>query len=93
LPLTVLMHRAAYDPRAAVRKGTWTVLAIAGVLVGLSLPVFPNDLQAFGNNLFATALIAGGLVWHILHPPPEGKTSSLSASGGALSSGTKNNEG
>ena len=93
LPLTVLMHRAAYDPRAAVRKGTWTVLAIAGVLVGLSLPVFPNNLQAFGNNLFATALIAGGLVWHILHPPPEGKTSSLSASGGALSSGTKNNEG
>ncbi len=73
-PLTVLMHRAAYDPRAAVRKGTWTVLGLAGVLVGLSLPVFPNDLQAFGNNLLATALIAGGLAWHILHAPLEGKT-------------------
>jgi len=92
-PLTVLMHRAAYDPRAAVRKGTWTVLAFAGVLVGLSLRVFPNDLQAFGNNLLATALIAGGLVWHILHPPPEGKTSFLSPSGGALQTGTKNNDG
>ena len=37
----------------------------------LSLPVFPNDLQAYGNNLAATAVIAGGLVWHILHPPAD----------------------
>ena len=35
----------------------------------LSLPVFPNDLQAYGNNLAATVLLVAGLVWHILHPP------------------------
>jgi hypothetical protein len=35
----------------------------------LSLPVFPNDLQAYGNNLAATAIMAAALVWHILHPP------------------------
>jgi hypothetical protein len=92
-PLTVLMHRAAYDPRAAVRIGTWTVLAIAGFLLGLSLPVFPHDLQAFGNNLWATAVIVGGLAWHIRHPLLEGKTSTLSLSGSALQTGTKNNEG
>ena len=37
----------------------------------LSFPVFPNDLQAWGNNLAAAAVIAGGLVWHILHPPSD----------------------
>ncbi len=82
-PATVLMHRAACDPRPAVRRGTWVVLAIAGILVCLSLPVFPNDLQAFGNNLAATAVIAGGLVWHILHPPLEGAASALSPAPGA----------
>ena len=65
LPVTVLMHRAAYDPRRTVRLGTWIVLAIAGALTCLSLQVFPNSLQAWGNNLAATALIAGGLVWYI----------------------------
>jgi hypothetical protein len=83
-PVTVLMHRAAYDPRAVVRKGTWVALAIAGLLVCLSLPFFPNDLQAFGNNLAATAAIAGALVWHILHPPVIGVTGSLSPAPGAL---------
>jgi hypothetical protein len=68
-PMTVLMHRAAYDPRPAVKAGTWSLLAIAGGLLCLSLPVFPNDLQAYGNNLAATILLAAGLVWHMLHPP------------------------
>jgi len=84
-PLTVLMHRAAFDPRAAVRRGTWTVLAIAGALVCLSLPVFPHDLQAFGNNFLATAVIVGGLAWHLLHPAADKDAStagSLSASRG-----------
>jgi Glycosyltransferase family 87 len=67
-PLTVLIHRAAYDPRDDARKATWTVLAISGVLVCLSLPAFPHDLQAFGNNFLATALMAGALAWHLLHP-------------------------
>src|ERR1700734_2144715 len=61
-PVTVLIHRAAYDLRPAVQAGTWALLGIAGLLMCLSFPVFPNDLQAFGNNLAATALLAGGLV-------------------------------
>jgi hypothetical protein len=83
-PVTVLMHRAAYDPRATVRRGTWVVLAVAGILICLSLPDFPNDLQAFGNNLAATIAIAGTLVWHILHPPRNDAVSSLSPAAGAL---------
>jgi hypothetical protein len=87
-PITVLIHRAAYDPRAAVRAGTWAALAVAGLLLCLSLPIFPVDLQAFGNNLAATVVIAGGLIWHILHPPSDAIVSSLpgslSATSGAL---------
>jgi hypothetical protein len=78
-PITILMHRAAYDPRPTVRMGTWATLAIAGLLMCLSFPVFPKDLQAYGNNLAATAVIAGTLVWHMLHPPWESETKSLSA--------------
>jgi hypothetical protein len=83
-PMTVLIHRAAWDPRRAVQAGTWAVLAVAGVLMLLSFPVFPKDLQAFGNNLAATAILAGGLAWHMLHPPSEGSASALSAATGAL---------
>ncbi len=68
-PMTILFHRAAYDPRPAVRIGTWLTLAVMGILMCLSFGVFPKDWQAYGNNLAATAVIAGGLVWHILHPP------------------------
>src|ERR1700691_5753807 len=87
-PVTVLIHRAAYDLRASVRSGTWTVLAIAGLLMCLSLPVFPHALQAYGNNLAATAVIAGGLVWHILHPPGNRAVSSGANSSNASSSST-----
>ena len=68
-PMTILMHRAAWDPRPAVKAGTWGLLALAGGLMLLSLPLFPNDLQAWGNNLAATAVLVAGLVWHIRHPP------------------------
>jgi hypothetical protein len=78
-PITILMHRASYDPRPAVQISTWATLAIAGLLMCLSFPVFPKDLQAYGNNLAATAVIAGTLVWHILHPPRESETKSLPA--------------
>jgi hypothetical protein len=67
-PITVLAHRAAYDPRSTVRAGTWVLLAAAGGLLCLSLPMFPIDLQAYGNNLAATILLAAGLAWHLLHP-------------------------
>jgi hypothetical protein len=83
-PLTVLMHRAAYDPRATARRGTWVILAIAGVLVCLSLPVFPHDLQALGNNFLATAVLVAGLAWHLLHPA-EDKAGSLAGSSAASS--------
>jgi hypothetical protein len=67
-PMTVLMHRGAYDPRPFVRLWTWLALGAAGLLMLLSFPVFPRDLQAWGNNFAATIIIAGTLVWHILHP-------------------------
>ena len=77
-PITILIHRAAFDPRRAVRAGTSAVLAVAGLLLCLSFRVFPHDLQAFGNNLAATALLAGGLVWQLLHPLPVDTVSTLS---------------
>jgi hypothetical protein len=77
-PMTILIHRALYDVRPAVRAGTWTLLTVAGCLMALSFPVFPLSLQAFGNNLAATAIFAGGLVWHILHPPSDSTANSLS---------------
>ena len=75
-PMTVLVHRAAYDERPPVRLCTWIALAAAGLLMCLSFPVFPNDLQAFGNNLVATIIMGAALAWHILHPPMTDKTGS-----------------
>ena len=71
-PMTILIHRAAYDPRPAVKAGTWGLLALAGGLLLLSLPLFPNDVQAWGNNLAATIVLVAGLVWHMRHPPHDG---------------------
>ena len=34
----------------------------------LSFPVFPRDLQAWGNNFAAAVIIAVTLAWHLLHP-------------------------
>jgi Glycosyltransferase family 87 len=68
-PITVLIHRAVYDPRPAARVATWAVLALAGALMCLSFPLFPIYLQAMGNNLAATAVLVAGLVWHIRNPP------------------------
>jgi len=70
-PITVLIHRAAYDPRGGARAATSAALAVAGLLMCLSLPIFPNDLQAYGNNLAATAVIAGALAAYMRHPAPD----------------------
>jgi hypothetical protein len=51
-----------------VRVGTWLARGAAGILMLLSLPPFPNAIQAWGNNLFATAILAASLAWHIRHP-------------------------
>ena len=83
-PMTILIHRALYDSRAAVQLGTWVVLAVAGLLMCLSIPIFPNDLQAYGNNLVATLVLMGGLVWHILRPPPEAKSASADVAADTL---------
>lgn len=69
LPMTVLMHRAAFDLRPNVRLGSWVALGAAGILMLLSLPLFPKTIQAWGNNLVATAVLAVALAWHIRHPP------------------------
>jgi hypothetical protein len=78
-PMTVLVHRAAYDERPTVRLWTWLALAAAGLLMCLSFPVFPNDLQAWGNNLAATVIMGAALAWHILHPPAIDRASSRRA--------------
>jgi len=75
-PFTVLIHRAAFDPRPTVRRWTWGAVAVAVALMCLSIPIFPNDLQAYGNNLAATAVLAAALVWHILHPAAQDTASS-----------------
>jgi hypothetical protein len=79
--MTILFHRAAYDLRPAVRLGTWFALASMGILMCLSFGVFPKDLQAYGNNLAATAVVAAALIWHILHPPKTDTASSMPAVG------------
>jgi hypothetical protein len=68
-PIAILAHRAAFDPRPRVQAGTWGLLALSGGLMLLSLPLFPTDVQAFGNNLAATAVLVAGLAWHMRHPP------------------------
>jgi hypothetical protein len=76
MPMTVLMHRGAYDPRPKVRLWTWLALGAAGLLMTLSFPVFPRELQAWGNNFAATVIIAMTLAWHLLHPVKEEVTGS-----------------
>jgi len=90
-PMTVLMHRAAYDVRPAVRTATWALLAWAGGLMLLSLPIFPNDLQAFGNNLAATAVLAAGLAWHIRNPPASDAAGTLPPATSGLQLAANNN--
>jgi hypothetical protein len=85
-PITILVHRATYDPRHGARVGSWAVLTIAVLLMSLSLPIFPKALQALGNNLVATAVIAGGLVWHILHPLSDQVSKRLSPTASELHS-------
>lgn len=69
-PVTVLVQRAAFDPRPGVRTANWLVLAGAGGLVALSLPIFPLYFQAMGNYLAATLTLIAGLVWNMRNPPP-----------------------
>ena len=53
---------------AVNRNGVTDGLGRVFALIGFSLPIYPHALQAWGNNLAATAIIAAGLGWHLLHP-------------------------
>ena len=70
-PMTVVIHRAAFDPRPKARFWSWAALVTTVLLMCLSFRIFPYELQAYGNNFLATLVLAGCLVWHILHPPKE----------------------
>ena len=68
-PIAVMCHRAAFDPRPKVQRGTWAALALAIILMLLAVPGFPIVFQALGNYLVATAVIIAGLAWHMRNPP------------------------
>ncbi|WP_342723058.1 glycosyltransferase family 87 protein [Bradyrhizobium sp. B097] len=91
-PITVLMHRAVYHPRPKVRTGTWVVLAVACALLGLSLPWYPIALQAYGNNLAATFVLIGGLVWHIRKSSAKESGEALPPAAGAVQLGAMSNQ-
>ncbi|MGF6309464.1 hypothetical protein ABIB82_003938 [Bradyrhizobium sp. i1.8.4] len=91
-PIAVLMHRATFDPRPMVRTGTWVVLAAACILLGFSLPLYPIELQAYGNNLAATFLLIAALTWHILRSPPKEGGATLPPAPGALQAGVTPNQ-
>jgi len=52
---------------------------------------FSERSAGLRNNLAAAAIIAGGLVWHILHPPSEDAVSALSPVAGKLQPHLQNN--
>jgi hypothetical protein len=90
-PVVILMHRAVYDQRPKARGLSWLALGLAGALMFLSFPIFPKDLQAYGNNLAATFVIAAGLVWHILNPAkgPAGGSTEADTSGSEVAAAVK----
>ena len=71
--------------------GSLALMFTSGGLLFLSLPLFPIDLQAFGNNLAATVLLVAGLVWHMLHPPVADTAAALPPATGELQLGANNN--
>jgi hypothetical protein len=76
-PLTVLFHRAAFDPRSKARAMSGAALGLSFALMALSLPFFPKILQAAGNNLAATFVLIAALAWHIRRPLPANDPHSL----------------
>ena len=66
-PATVLVYRTAMEPCAKVRQASWGLLTLAMALAFVPF-VFQHESHwpmAVGNLLWATAIIAGTLVWHM----------------------------
>jgi hypothetical protein len=63
--VTVLVYRAAMAPAAKARAITWGLLAFAMALFALRAPHPPHWPQAYGSDLWGTAVIVGALVWHM----------------------------
>jgi hypothetical protein len=63
-PVTLLIRRAASAPIRSARRVIGTALICAFALMALSLP-WPGAhlFQAAGNNLAATAILIGALIW------------------------------
>jgi hypothetical protein len=65
-PVTVLVYRAAREPRGKARSIAWGLLALAMGLFALrALHPPPHWPQAYGSDLWASAVIVGALVWHM----------------------------
>ncbi|MGD0564032.1 MAG: glycosyltransferase family 87 protein [Roseiarcus sp.] len=64
-PVTVLVYRAALEPRARVRRATWGLLTLALALATVPFLGHSHWPQALGNLFWATAIIAGALAWRL----------------------------
>ncbi len=64
-PVTVLVYRAALEPRAKVRRATWGLLTLALALATVPFLGHSHWPQALGNLFWATAIIAGALAWRL----------------------------
>ncbi len=65
-PVTVLVYAAALEPNAKARRVAWSLLALAMALFAIG-PLFGRAHwpEALGNWFWATAIIAGALVWRM----------------------------
>ena len=72
--------RSGRGPGPRSRSRAADVPVVAGV---------SEYLQAYGNNLAATAVMMAGLVWHILHPPSADAAAALPAASGGLQTDAK----
>ena len=76
----IIVARGAEDDKGQLM--TFVEACRAWKSVTGSLPLFPTDLQAYGNNLVATVLLVAGLVWHIRNPPLAGAADALPPAAG-----------
>ncbi|THD47630.1 MAG: DUF2029 domain-containing protein [Bradyrhizobium sp.] len=79
-PVTVLTYRAATDSSVKARAIGWSLLALAMGLFALRAPHPPPHWpQAYGSDLWASAVIIGALVWRMHRDAKAVETSLLPA--------------